>query len=120
MIRSAQGTADYATFGALINDYLRWFRRRYQDDPWFADAVFSHQGLERELAGLAGMYGPPHGRTLIEAARTEGYRVMVLDSARRLTEAITLYRSLGFTECAAYQSTPAQFLPYLIFMELRL
>jgi len=163
LIRSAETDADFAAFAGLIDEYLAWFRVRYRHDPWFADRVFSHQGLAEELRTLPATYGPPGGRTLlavadggicgagayrrladgscemkrlfvpercrgrgigrqlgaalIAAARADGYRVMHLDSASLLTEAIALYRGLGFRDCAPYQDYPAPFLPYLVFME---
>ena len=110
------------------------------------------QGFERELAGLPGEYGPPHGRLLlghdgavpagcvalrrldpataemkrlyvrpayrgsalgrrlaqaaIDAARSAGCARIVLDTLPRMGEAISLYRSLGFRETAAYLPHP--------------
>lgn len=57
---------------------------------------------------------------LINAARSDGFRLMRLDTANLLTEAISMYRKLGFRHCAAYRDYPEKFLPYLIFMELPL
>lgn len=39
---------------------------------------------------------------LISEARNLGYQEMKLDTLRTLTPAISLYQSLGFAECAAY------------------
>lgn len=58
--------------------------------------------------------------TLIEAARNEGYEVMKLDTGALLTEAISLYKSLGFRECEPYIAYPEKLIPYLRFMSLSL
>jgi ribosomal protein S18 acetylase RimI-like enzyme len=42
----------------------------------------------------------------IQAARDAGYATMRLDTLARLREAISLYRSLGFHECAPYYPNP--------------
>jgi GNAT superfamily N-acetyltransferase len=60
------------------------------------------------------------GQALMDAARLEGYTVMRLDTADLLTEAIALYRSMGFRDCAPHRSYPAELLPYLVFLELPL
>lgn len=57
---------------------------------------------------------------LIESARADGFKVMQLDTSTLMTEAIAMYRSLGFRECARYREYPADLMPYLIFMELPL
>ncbi len=57
---------------------------------------------------------------LIESARADGYRLMRLDTGRLLKEAIAMYQSLGFRECAPYYDYPDKLLPYLLFMELPL
>jgi len=75
----------------------------------FVPAAFKGLGLGRRLA-----------RALIDAARAEGYGLMRLDTGNLLSEAIALYRSLGFRDCAPHRSYPAQLLPYLVFLELPL
>ncbi len=57
---------------------------------------------------------------IISAARAKGFASMKLDTARRLTEAIALYKRHGFRECAPYHVYPEKLMPYLIFMELDL
>ncbi len=61
------------------------------------------------------------GRRLCEAligeAERNGYAQMCLDTLSRFSEAIDLYRSLGFRECAPYQSYPSRLMPHLVFMQ---
>lgn len=57
---------------------------------------------------------------LITAARNDGYQLMRLDTGRLLREAIAMYQSLGFRECAPYREYPEKLRPYLMFMELPL
>ena len=60
--------------------------------------------------------GTGAGRALavaaIDFAASSGYQEMVLDTLPALTGAITLYRSLGFTETLPYNSNP---LPGVLF-----
>lgn len=44
--------------------------------------------------------------TVIAQARAIGYRELKLDTLARMTEACSLYRSLGFVECEAYYVNP--------------
>ncbi len=44
---------------------------------------------------------------LIDRARQAGYRAMCLETSTHQTGAITLWRSLGFEEVAAYDDVPA-------------
>ena len=57
---------------------------------------------------------------LIDAAHEDGFELMRLDTANLLTEAIALYKSIGFRECAAYNAHPDALKPYIVFMDLRL
>ena len=57
---------------------------------------------------------------LIDAARQDGFELMRLDTASLLTEAIALYKSLGFRECPPYNEYPDEFRPYIVFMDLPL
>ncbi|HTV78092.1 MAG TPA: GNAT family N-acetyltransferase [Steroidobacteraceae bacterium] len=70
---------------------------------------FKSRGIGRRLA-----------QALIDAARADGFRLMRLDTANLLTEAIGLYRKLGFRDCAPYLEYPQNLLPYLVFMEMPL
>jgi ribosomal protein S18 acetylase RimI-like enzyme len=55
--------------------------------------------------------------TLLDDARTIGYRAVRLDTLPTMSEAIALYRTLGFTEIAPYTANPV---PGALFMERRL
>jgi GNAT superfamily N-acetyltransferase len=54
---------------------------------------------------------------LISAAIADGYAAMQLDTGNRLTEAISMYESMGFKHISPYQEYPARLMPYLVFME---
>jgi GNAT superfamily N-acetyltransferase len=57
----------------------------------------------------------------IDAARNDGYTLMRLDTLSLLmTEAIALYRSIGFRDCPAYNDYPDDLAPHIVFMELPL
>ena len=70
---------------------------------------FKGRGIGRQLA-----------QALIDAARADGFKLMRLDTGRLLTEAIAMYRKLGFRDCAPHLEYPQKLLPYLLFMELPL
>jgi len=55
--------------------------------------------------------------SVIARARTIGYRTLMLDTLEWMTAARSLYRSFGFSECAAYYANP---LPGVIYMQLSL
>jgi GNAT superfamily N-acetyltransferase len=57
---------------------------------------------------------------LVERARAGGYRRIYLDTSIRQTEALTLYRSLGFVEVEAYYDVPEELLGWLVFFRLDL
>ncbi len=57
---------------------------------------------------------------VVERARVAGYRRMYLDTSIRQTEAIELYRSLGFTEVPAYHDLPDAMRGWLVFFCLDL
>jgi ribosomal protein S18 acetylase RimI-like enzyme len=76
---------------------------------FYVSERFKGRGIGRRLA-----------EALIDAARTDGFELMRLDTGNLLTEAITLYRKLGFQDCAPHLEYPEKLLPYLVFMELPL
>ena len=57
---------------------------------------------------------------LIQSARAEGFPLMRLDTGNLLTEAITMYKSMGFRDCEPHHKYPGKLMPYLVFMELPL
>jgi ribosomal protein S18 acetylase RimI-like enzyme len=75
----------------------------------FVAPTARHHGAGRALA-----------EELLTRARAGGYRRMMLDTSVRQTEAIALYRSLGFVECEAYHDVPEQLLGWLAFFRLDL
>jgi ribosomal protein S18 acetylase RimI-like enzyme len=75
----------------------------------FVSDRFKGRGIGRQLCAA-----------LIESARAEGFELMRLDTANLLTEAIALYRSVGFQVCEPYRDYPEDLMPFLVFMELSL
>jgi GNAT superfamily N-acetyltransferase len=81
--------------------------------------------LDDETCEMKRMFVPPMargngvGRTLAESviahARKAGYRRMYLDTSVRQTEAIALYRSLGFVDVPAYHEIPEEMRGWLVF-----
>src|SRR6185503_5072805 len=68
--------------------------------------AFRGTGLGRELAN-----------ELIEDARAQGYRTMLLDTLASMASARALYRDLGFVPVAPYYDNP---LPGVMYMALEL
>jgi len=64
------------------------------------------------------------GHRLCEAinasARRAGFTLMRLDTGNLFTEAIAMYRSIGFRTCAPHHDYPANLMPHVVFMELPL
>ena len=85
---------------------------------------------DEESCEMKRMFVPPMargrgaGRALAEAviaqARASGYRRMYLDTSVRQTEAIALYRDLGFEEVEAYDEVPEKLVGWLVFYRLDL
>jgi GNAT superfamily N-acetyltransferase len=57
---------------------------------------------------------------IVEQARETGYREMFLDTSVRQTEAIELYRDLGFEEVGPYYDVPEEMTGWLVFFRLEL
>jgi GNAT superfamily N-acetyltransferase len=74
--------------------------------------------VPRQFAGKG--FGRQICNALIASARADNCRVMLLDTANLLREAIALYDSLGFRRCDAYNDYPPELMRYIIFMELPL
>ena len=55
--------------------------------------------------------------TVIADAHLAGFELMRLDTGNRLTEAISLYESIGFRRCVPYSQYPERLMQYLVFME---
>lgn len=94
-------------------------------DPW---GIVALRPLADEgVCEMKRMYVRPEargtglGRTLGEAivheAKERGYRTMRLDTIDTMKAALSLYRSLGFREIAAYRYNP---LPNVVYLELAL
>ena len=67
-IRLATTAEDFAAFAALVTEYVAWFRKRYRDEPEFADRIFGHQSLASELQSLSTAYSTPCGRAFLAVA----------------------------------------------------
>ena len=72
----------------------------------FVPARFQGNGIGRGLC-----------TALIAAARDDGFRIMRLDTGKLMTEAISLYESVGFYSIEPYFEYPAEIMPYFLFME---
>jgi ribosomal protein S18 acetylase RimI-like enzyme len=55
---------------------------------------------------------------IIASAREEHFKVMRLDTAAQMSEAVALYEAMGFRRCAPYIDYPARLMPHMVFMEL--
>jgi GNAT superfamily N-acetyltransferase len=86
--------------------------------------------LDDESCEMKRLFVPPvarghgTGRALVEElldrVRAGGYRRMYLDTSIRQTEALTLYRGLGFVDVDPYYDVPEEMLGWLVFLRLDL
>jgi GNAT superfamily N-acetyltransferase len=86
--------------------------------------------LDTESCELKRMFVAPTARGLgagralaveiITRARDSGYHAMYLDTSVRQTEALALYRDLGFVEVEPYYEVPEAMLGWLVFFRLDL
>jgi GNAT superfamily N-acetyltransferase len=70
------------------------------------DAELKRMYLEPGARGRG--LGRALARAAIAAARSFGYRRLLLDTVTRLTAAVALYESLGFVEIGAYRHNPLE------------
>ena len=75
----------------------------------FVPQRFQGAGLGRRICGA-----------ILDSARDDGFRLIRLDTGNLMKEAIALYQSLGFKQCAPYHEYPQRLMPYFMFMELPL
>jgi len=90
----------------------------------------AYRRLSDEICEMKRLFVPDRfrgrgtGRRLCEAivasAGDAGFRLMRLDTGNLLTEAIEMYKSIGFRLCAPYHQYPEPLMPYLVFMEVPL
>lgn len=57
---------------------------------------------------------------LLTSAKEEGASAMRLDTVSFMTEAIAMYRRLGFVSCLPFHSYPERMAPYMVFLEKKL
>ena len=57
---------------------------------------------------------------LIDEARREGYKRMILDSHKSMESAHAIYRKAGFKDVGPWPSFPEELVPVVVFMELNL
>ena len=85
-----------------------------------SDTICEMKRLYVRVGGQSRGLGRRLSVALIDVAREDGFELMRLDTAKLLTEAIALYKSLGFRDCPPYNEYPDALMPYIVFMDLRL
>ncbi len=86
------------------------------DDDGSAVGCVAYHRLDAETVEMKRLYVTPRGRghhlgerlavRIMELAREDGYKRMVLDTVAPLEAAIALYRKLGFREIEPYYHNP--------------
>ena len=90
----------------------------------------AYKRLDAESCEMKRMFVPTTARgrgagraladEVLTRAKAAGYRAMYLDTSVRQTEAIALYRDLGFTETEPYYDVPEEMRGWLTFFRLDL
>lgn len=106
------GMAFLVTVDGVLAGGGAW--RRQADGSCEMKRVFLRDGFK----GLG--LGRQLCEVLMQTARDTGYTMMRLDTGKRLTEALALYRKLGFTSCPPYQDYPENIIRELEFMQVNL
>ena len=88
---------------------------RSLDDDTGAVAEIKRLYVQPRARG--GQWGRRLACAVIDEARRIGYRELKLDTLERMTQALRLYKSLGFVECDPYYHNP---LGAPVYMRLRL
>jgi GNAT superfamily N-acetyltransferase len=62
-------------------------------------------------------YGRKLCEVILQSAKDDQYKLMRLDTADFLTQAIAMYETFGFRPCAPYNAHPDYVMPHIVFME---
>ena len=85
--------------------FKRLDERRCEMKRMFVDSKFQGKGVGKAL-----------GAEIVEKAGKAGYSTMLLDTSINQTEAMALYRSMGFTDADPYYDVPKELQGWLVFM----
>src|SRR5687768_17802920 len=69
----------------------------------FVPDRFRGLGLGRKLSAA-----------LIASAKDDGFKLMRLDTAAQMSEAVALYEAIGFKRCAPYNEYPERLMPHMV------
>ncbi|MEO0939760.1 MAG: GNAT family N-acetyltransferase [Pseudomonadota bacterium] len=131
MVETYYAKADY---GALITDLPR-IHARPRGDILLAEAdgiigCAMYYPISARETEIKRIFVSPEGRgqgaakalvmDAMARARADGYDRMVLDTVATLTEAIALYRKIGFAPCAPFYTPDPQFVKLLRFYDITL
>ncbi len=81
-------------------------QRGLRDEATFVPEQFRGRGYGGKLCGA-----------ILQSAKDDQFKLMRLDTADFLTEAIAMYQSFGFRKCAPYIEYPDYIRPHIVFME---